>query len=54
LKEAHLAADEYFESAEKRIKNIVEECVQFTESSTEPPLEELYTDVYADEMNMRI
>ena len=53
LKEAHLAADEYFESAEKRIKNIVEECVQFTESSPEPPLEELYTDVYADEMNVR-
>ena len=48
LKEAHLAADEYFESAEARIKTVVEECVQFTESSPEPLLEELYSDVYAD------
>jgi pyruvate dehydrogenase E1 component alpha subunit len=48
LKEANLATDEFFESAEKRIKNIIEECVQFTESSPEPPLEDLYTDVYAD------
>ena len=48
LKEAHLASDEYFESAEARIKTIVEECVQFTENSSEPPLEELYTDVYAE------
>ena len=48
LKDAHLAADEYFESAEARIKSIIEECVQFTESSPEPPLEELYTDVYAE------
>jgi pyruvate dehydrogenase E1 component alpha subunit len=48
LKDAHLAVDEYFESAEVRIKSIIEECVQFTESSPEPPLEELYTDVYAE------
>jgi pyruvate dehydrogenase E1 component alpha subunit len=54
LIEAHLAADEYFDSAEARIKSIVEECVQFTENSPEPPLEELYTDVYANETNVRI
>ena len=48
LKGSNLATDDFFESAEKRIKNIVEECVQFTESSPEPPLEELYTDVYAE------
>ena len=30
------------------IKKIVDECVAFTENSPEPPLEELYTDVYAD------
>jgi len=38
----------YFASAEERIKIIVDECVAFTENSPEPPLEELYTDVYAD------
>jgi pyruvate dehydrogenase E1 component alpha subunit len=48
LKEADLATDEYFESAEKRIKKIVEDCVQFAENSPEPPIEELYTDVYMD------
>jgi pyruvate dehydrogenase E1 component alpha subunit len=48
LKDANLASDDFFESAEKRIKNIVEDCVQFTESSPEPSLEDLYTDVYAD------
>jgi pyruvate dehydrogenase E1 component alpha subunit len=48
LKESKLVTEEYFESAETRIKAIVEECVQFTESSIEPPLEELYTDVYAE------
>jgi pyruvate dehydrogenase E1 component alpha subunit len=54
LKEAHLASDEYFESAEARIKSIIEECVQFAESSPEPPLEELYSDVYVDETNVRM
>jgi pyruvate dehydrogenase E1 component alpha subunit len=48
LKESKLASEEYFESAETRIKTIVEECVQFTENSPEPPLEELYTDIYAE------
>jgi pyruvate dehydrogenase E1 component alpha subunit len=48
LKEDRFAEDDYFESAESRIKSIVEECVRFTESSQEPPLEELYTDVYAE------
>jgi pyruvate dehydrogenase E1 component alpha subunit len=48
LIDANLASEDYFESAEKRIKSIVDECVTFTENSPEPPLEELYTDVYAD------
>ncbi len=48
LKELNYANDEYLETAEKRIKNIVEECVQFAENSPIPPIEDLYTDVYAD------
>jgi pyruvate dehydrogenase E1 component alpha subunit len=48
LMDAHLVDHEYFESSETRIKSIVEECVQFTENSPEPPIEELYTDIYAD------
>jgi pyruvate dehydrogenase E1 component alpha subunit len=46
LKEEKIATDEYFEAAEKRIKKIVEAAVEFAETSPEPPLEELYTDVY--------
>lgn len=46
LKEEKIATDEYFEAAEKRIKKIVEATVEFAENSPEPPLEELYTDVY--------
>ena len=44
----NIVSEEYFNSAEERIKNIIDECVAFTEKSTEPPLEELYTDVYAE------
>jgi pyruvate dehydrogenase E1 component alpha subunit len=48
LKNSQLATDDYFDGAEKRIKALVEECVQFTESSPEPPLDELYTDVFVE------
>jgi pyruvate dehydrogenase E1 component alpha subunit len=48
LKSESVVTDEYFESAEKRIKKIVEECVEFAESSPEPPLDELWKDVYAE------
>ena len=48
LMQAHLATEEYFNAAEERVKATVEECVAFTENSPEPPLEELYTDVYAE------
>ncbi len=51
LKEHKLVTDEYFDAAEKRIKKIVEECVEFAESSPVPPLEELYTDVYVENNN---
>ena len=46
LKSANIIDDEYMEEAEKRIKKIVEECVQFAENSPLPPLDELYKDVY--------
>jgi len=48
LMQARLATEEYFNAAEERVKATVEECVAFTENSPEPPLEELYTDVYAE------
>lgn len=41
-----VATDSYFESAEKRIKKIVDESVEFAEQSPEPPLDELWKDVY--------
>ncbi|MGB2868258.1 MAG: pyruvate dehydrogenase (acetyl-transferring) E1 component subunit alpha [Bacteroidota bacterium] len=46
LKEERLISEEYLEIAEKRIKKIVEDAVIFAEKSPEPPLDELYTDVY--------
>jgi len=48
LLEANLASADYFDSAEERIKAIVDDCVAFTENSPEPPLDELYTDIYAE------
>jgi pyruvate dehydrogenase E1 component alpha subunit len=48
LTEAKLAGEEYFDSTEKRIKGVIEECVRFAENSPEPPIESLYTDVYAE------
>jgi pyruvate dehydrogenase E1 component alpha subunit len=46
LKSEGIVTDEYFDAAEKRIKKIVEEAVDYSETSPEPPLEELWTDVY--------
>ena len=46
LKRDGLASDEYFENAEKRIKAVVDECVEFAENSPEPPADELWKDVY--------
>ncbi len=49
LKSASMVTDEYLEQAEKRIKAIVEESVEFAENSPEPEVEELWTDVYYGE-----
>jgi pyruvate dehydrogenase E1 component alpha subunit len=46
LKEANLVTDDYLEESEQRTKQIVEAAVEFAQNSPEPPLEELYNDVY--------
>lgn len=48
LKQEGMISDTYIDEAEKRIKKIVEESVEFAEKSPEPALEELYTDVYKE------
>jgi pyruvate dehydrogenase E1 component alpha subunit len=48
LKKEGFLNDKYLEDAEHRIKNIVEESVQFAENSPEPAPEELYTNVYKE------
>jgi pyruvate dehydrogenase E1 component alpha subunit len=46
LKEENLLTDEKIEEMEKSVKATVEEAVQFSENSPEPPLDELFNDVY--------
>ena len=46
LKNENLMTDEHIEEAEKNVKKVVEEAVEFAEASPEPPLEELFNDVY--------
>jgi len=48
IKAEGILSDSYIEDAEKRIKKIVEECVEFAESSPEPPPDELWTDVFVE------
>jgi pyruvate dehydrogenase E1 component alpha subunit len=49
LKTSSLVTDDELDAAEKRIKAIVDECVEFAENSPEPPVEELWKDVYHGE-----
>ncbi len=46
LKEENLLTDQKIEEMEKSIKAVVEGAVQFSENSPEPPLDELFNDVY--------
>lgn len=46
LKQENVMTDDRIEETEKNIKKVVEEAVAFAENSPEPPLEELFTDVY--------
>lgn len=39
--------EEEFQQLDERVKKICEEAVKFAEESPEPPLEELYSDIYA-------
>ena len=48
LKAEGMISDEYIAQAEKRIKKIVADCVEFAENSPEPPPEELWNHVYKD------
>ncbi|MFT4041403.1 MAG: thiamine pyrophosphate-dependent enzyme [Thermomicrobiales bacterium] len=42
------ATDDQFDEIKAAAKQMVDEAVRFAEESPDPPLEELYTDVYAD------
>ena len=46
LKRENVMTDERIDEAEKTVKKIVEEAVEFSENSPEPPLDELFNDVY--------
>jgi len=48
LREEGVVTEQYFEEAEERIKKIVAESVEFAENSPEPPLDELWKDVYIE------
>ena len=41
--------DEEFDALDQKVRQVVDDAVQFAESGTEPPLEELYADLYAEE-----
>jgi len=49
LKSASMITEDELNQAEKRIKALVEECVEFAENSPEPPVEELWRDIYYGE-----
>jgi pyruvate dehydrogenase E1 component alpha subunit len=49
LKKEGIAKESDFEEADKRVKALVDECVEFAENSPEPSPEELYHDVYYGE-----
>lgn len=42
LKDENVIDEEYLDEAEKRIKKIVDEAVEYAETSPEPPIDELY------------
>ena len=46
LKRENVMTDERIDEAERTVKKIVEEAVEFSENSPEPPLDELFNDVY--------
>ncbi len=46
LQQDGIASEQYFEESEKNVKKIVEAAVEFAEKSPEPPVEELFQDVY--------
>jgi pyruvate dehydrogenase E1 component alpha subunit len=49
LQEADLLTNEELEAMDEEVQSEVDDAAEFAENSPEPPDEELYTDVYADE-----
>ena len=49
IKEKKYATDAEIEAIDERVKDLVQECVDFAESSPYPELEQLYDVVYAQE-----
>jgi len=49
LKENDQLTDDELRAMDKRVQEVVDDAAEFAEKSPEPPIEELYTDVYAEE-----
>ena len=47
MEEAKLITEEQYKELDKELKETVMQAVEFAESSPEPALEEMYTDIYA-------
>jgi len=48
LKKEGISEETHFEEIDKRVKALVDECVEFAENSPEPPVEDLWKHVYYD------
>jgi pyruvate dehydrogenase E1 component alpha subunit len=48
LNEEDILSEDDMKKMDDEIKQIVNESIEFAEKSEEPPLEDLYTDVYVD------
>ena len=48
LKKEGISEETHFEEIDKRVKALVDECVEFAENSLEPPVEDLWKQVYYD------
>jgi pyruvate dehydrogenase E1 component alpha subunit len=48
VRKAGLLGDEDLKHIEKDVNDLVDEAVAFADASPEPPLEELYTDIFKD------
>ncbi len=51
LREEKVVDDKFLEEMDKEVREEVERAVQFADESPEPPLDDLYTDIYANPIN---